>query len=245
MNLHTIIDNSHQFIDYFIYPGISIDEKRRRHLLVVLNIVNLFICGMFTVTSYRTEGIFSSNTLMPLISIIVSVFLLFTIRLVHRIGFIFYSSIFFYLTAVLYVVAIGADHGNTYIWLYPFPMFTYFMVGHHQGKFYVLGSWMGATLLMWLNLDARVYSIKSLLTFITSYALIWILAHSIEQSRWYYYHQSPAFTQLFGDTLLYRFTPTGILLWLAIIVVLGVAASWLPARNATRVSVRESLAYQG
>ena len=52
-------------------------------------------------------------------------------------------------------------------------------------------------------------------------------------------------TELFGAPRLYRFTPTGILLWLAIIVVLGVAASWLPARNATRVSVRESLAYQG
>jgi putative ABC transport system permease protein len=51
-------------------------------------------------------------------------------------------------------------------------------------------------------------------------------------------------SQLFGDTLLYQFTPTGILLWLAIVVVLGIIASWLPARNATRVSVRESLAYQ-
>lgn len=189
MNRPTIISNAHQFIDYFIYSGISIDEKRRRHLLVVLNIVNLFICGMFTVTSYRAEGIFSPNTLMPLVSTITSVFLLFAIRLVHRIGFIFCSSIFFYLTAVLYTVAIGADNGNTYIWLYPFPMFTYFMVGHHQGKFYVLGSWMGAALLMWLNLDTQVYSIKILLTFITSYALTWILAHSIEQSRGYYYHQ--------------------------------------------------------
>lgn len=60
-----------------------------------------------------------------------------------------------------------------------------------------------------------------------------------------YFMTTVVLTQLFGDTLLYRFTPTGILLWLAIIVVLGVAASWLPARNATRVSVRESLAYQG
>jgi putative ABC transport system permease protein len=49
---------------------------------------------------------------------------------------------------------------------------------------------------------------------------------------------------LFGDTLLYQFQPTALLLWLVIIVVLGVVASWLPARKATRVSVRESLAYQ-
>lgn len=59
-----------------------------------------------------------------------------------------------------------------------------------------------------------------------------------------YYMTTVILTELFGDTLLYQFRPTGSLLWLAIIVVLGMVASWLPARNATRVSVRESLAYQ-
>jgi putative ABC transport system permease protein len=59
-----------------------------------------------------------------------------------------------------------------------------------------------------------------------------------------YYMTTVVLSQLFGDTLLYQFTPTGILLWLGIIIVLGIVASWLPARNATRVSVRESLAYQ-
>lgn len=49
---------------------------------------------------------------------------------------------------------------------------------------------------------------------------------------------------LFGDTILYQFQPTGLLLWLGIVVLLGITASWLPARKATRISVRESLAYQ-
>jgi putative ABC transport system permease protein len=44
-------------------------------------------------------------------------------------------------------------------------------------------------------------------------------------------------------TLIYRFTPTGPLYWLVIITILSVAASWLPARSACRISVRESLAY--
>jgi putative ABC transport system permease protein len=47
-----------------------------------------------------------------------------------------------------------------------------------------------------------------------------------------------------GGSLVYRFTPTGVLLWLVIITVMAVAASFLPARGASRVSVRESLAYQ-
>ncbi|MCB0159210.1 MAG: FtsX-like permease family protein, partial [Caldilineaceae bacterium] len=51
-------------------------------------------------------------------------------------------------------------------------------------------------------------------------------------------------SRILGDELLYVFRPTGVLAWLLIVVVLGIAASWLPARRATRVSVRESLAYQ-
>ncbi|GAB4461838.1 MAG: hypothetical protein Fur0044_53570 [Anaerolineae bacterium] len=44
--------------------------------------------------------------------------------------------------------------------------------------------------------------------------------------------------------IVYRYTPTGAMYWLAIILVLSVIASWFPARGATRISVRESLAYQ-
>jgi len=44
--------------------------------------------------------------------------------------------------------------------------------------------------------------------------------------------------------LVYKYTPIGALYWLAIITVLSVAASWFPARGATRISVRESLAYE-
>ncbi len=43
--------------------------------------------------------------------------------------------------------------------------------------------------------------------------------------------------------LVYRFTPTGAIAWLVIIVVLSMIASALPARGAAKVSVRESLAY--
>jgi len=48
----------------------------------------------------------------------------------------------------------------------------------------------------------------------------------------------------FKLNLVYHYTPTGDLLWLFIITILSIVASWLPARGATRISVRESLAYQ-
>ena len=47
-----------------------------------------------------------------------------------------------------------------------------------------------------------------------------------------------------GTDLVYRQTPAGALLWLAIITVLSVLAALLPARAATRISVRDSLAYE-
>jgi len=43
--------------------------------------------------------------------------------------------------------------------------------------------------------------------------------------------------------IVYRYTPLGALYWFGIITVLSIVASWLPARGATQVSVRESLAY--
>ncbi|MFN2175228.1 MAG: ABC transporter permease [Anaerolineales bacterium] len=42
----------------------------------------------------------------------------------------------------------------------------------------------------------------------------------------------------------YNQTLTGAIMWLVIISILSILASWLPARGATKISVRESLAYQ-
>ncbi len=53
-----------------------------------------------------------------------------------------------------------------------------------------------------------------------------------------------AVSQAFGQDYLYHYTPTGTILWFIIITVLSILASWMPARSATRISVRESLAYQ-
>jgi putative ABC transport system permease protein len=44
--------------------------------------------------------------------------------------------------------------------------------------------------------------------------------------------------------LFYKFNPIGSILWLVMITVLSIVASWLPALGATKISVRESLAYQ-
>ncbi|HXV98949.1 MAG TPA: FtsX-like permease family protein, partial [Anaerolineae bacterium] len=72
--------------------------------------------------------------------------------------------------------------------------------------------------------------------------LSWVIALPLSIPAGY------AMTQAMGAALqteiVYRYTPTGALYWLAIIVVLSIIASWFPARGATRISVRESLAYQ-
>lgn len=47
-----------------------------------------------------------------------------------------------------------------------------------------------------------------------------------------------------GGELVYQYTPTGALIWLGIITILAIAASGLPARAASRISVRESLVYE-
>lgn len=49
---------------------------------------------------------------------------------------------------------------------------------------------------------------------------------------------------LFDDEIIYQFSLLGPGLWLLIISLLAILASWVPVRRATRISVRESLAYQ-
>jgi putative ABC transport system permease protein len=49
---------------------------------------------------------------------------------------------------------------------------------------------------------------------------------------------------LFGVTTKFTFTPTGIILWLIIVLILSMFASLGPARNASRLTIREVLAYE-
>jgi ABC-type lipoprotein release transport system permease subunit len=48
---------------------------------------------------------------------------------------------------------------------------------------------------------------------------------------------------MFGATLDYQYNWMAVLTWLAIVVVISLLASAMPARGATRISVRDSLAY--
>jgi len=72
--------------------------------------------------------------------------------------------------------------------------------------------------------------------------LSWILAIPISLLAGKY------FVEAIGGAIkfpaIYFYSPQGIWIWLAIVVVLSLTASWLPARRATRISVRESLAYE-
>jgi putative ABC transport system permease protein len=53
-----------------------------------------------------------------------------------------------------------------------------------------------------------------------------------------------AMSQAFGLSFVYHYSPGGQIMWFVIVTILSIFASWLPARGATRISVRESLAYQ-
>ncbi|MFQ5436526.1 MAG: ABC transporter permease, partial [Anaerolineae bacterium] len=49
---------------------------------------------------------------------------------------------------------------------------------------------------------------------------------------------------MFSANLDYRYNLKAVLVWLAIVLIIAMLASIIPARNATRISVRDSLAYQ-
>ena len=72
--------------------------------------------------------------------------------------------------------------------------------------------------------------------------LSWIIALpiSLVAGRFMTYALSTAL----GSEIVYHYTPQGAIMWLVMITFLSFLASGLPARRATHISVRESLAYQ-
>jgi putative ABC transport system permease protein len=73
--------------------------------------------------------------------------------------------------------------------------------------------------------------------------LSWIIALPVSIPAGYFFATKGLSVVLFNQ-LAYRFNPAGPLTWLVIITILAVFASLFPARNAAKISVRESLAYQ-
>jgi putative ABC transport system permease protein len=49
---------------------------------------------------------------------------------------------------------------------------------------------------------------------------------------------------MMGSAIAPHFTPVGIILWFAVVLVLSIVASILPARNAARLTINEVLAYE-
>jgi ABC-type lipoprotein release transport system permease subunit len=48
---------------------------------------------------------------------------------------------------------------------------------------------------------------------------------------------------MFGATLSYQYNSSAVIVWLGVVVLIAILASIFPARGATRISVRDSLAY--
>jgi len=72
--------------------------------------------------------------------------------------------------------------------------------------------------------------------------LSWVIAVPISLLAGRYFVE--ALGTVINFPAVYHYSPTGLWIWLAIVFTLSLLASWLPARRATRISVRESLAYE-
>jgi len=51
-------------------------------------------------------------------------------------------------------------------------------------------------------------------------------------------------TAIFGNPIQTSFILSGVLIWLALVILLSAIASILPARNAARLTIREVLSYE-
>jgi putative ABC transport system permease protein len=71
----------------------------------------------------------------------------------------------------------------------------------------------------------------------------WILGVILAQPITFVLNYAVGYSML-SSPLNYAFSLTGLLAWLAIVLVISALASALPARNASRLTIREVLAYE-
>jgi len=85
----------------------------------------------------------------------------------------------------------------------------------------------------------RIFIIEGILIGILSWLVGSILAYPLSRMLCYLIG-----AQLLNAPLSYSFSITGVFIWLGVVIVLATLASFLPAWNASRLTVREVLAYE-
>ena len=85
----------------------------------------------------------------------------------------------------------------------------------------------------------RIFNIEGIIIGVLSWLAGAVLAYPLSKYLTYIVG-----TQFLGSSLDYTFSITGAIIWLVVVIVLSSFASFLPAWNASRITVREVLAYE-
>jgi len=101
-------------------------------------------------------------------------------KLVYRINTLIYSVL------VLYMLLLGGEGGAKILWMYTFPLISFFLLGKNEGLYWNVAIIFLAVLIFWNPLSLSiVYSYPS--EFITRFIMTYMLISTI--SYWYeYYH---------------------------------------------------------
>lgn len=102
---------------------------------------------------------------------------------VYRINAAMFSGL------LLYLFAIGGEHGSKCLWLLPFPMIVFFLLGKREGAAWTILLFLAAVALVSLPtplLQLYPYTPDVLLRLVSVYAVLSLIAFGFEYFRQYY-----------------------------------------------------------
>ena len=101
-------------------------------------------------------------------------------RFVYRINAVLFGLL------ISYMVLIGGEGGSKILWMYTFPLISFFLFGKKEGLGWSVGAIVVAVLLMWNPLDPRIayaYPAAFVTRFVTTYVIVAAVTYWFEHFR--------------------------------------------------------------
>ena len=104
-------------------------------------------------------------------------------RIIYRINAFLFSVL------MLYMLFTGGDEGSKILWMYIFPLISFFLLGKTEGLFWCVAVFLFSIVLFWnpLNLScAYDYSLAFTFRFLITYLIVSIITFWFEYFRYHY-----------------------------------------------------------
>lgn len=167
-------------------PVSSDDQARLQHysVFLLLGIPTMLAFGLYNFL--RAQYLLFSLILLSATGLVIG--WLFLRR--HSAGrFVYRINTFLFSLLILYMLLIGGEGGSKILWMYTFPLISFFLLGKNEGLFWSMAVVTLSILLFWNPFEYSIayeYSIDFKIRFVATYLIVSAVTYWFETFRYRY-----------------------------------------------------------